>query len=107
MEDKPLLSICIPTYNRAHYLKECLGSIVAQFGDPEICSSVEVVVTDNASPDKTREVVEEYQKKFKNIRYSRNNENLGVDRNVINVVEMASGVFGWYMGDDDVVGSKG
>ena len=104
--NKPLLSICIPTYNRADYLKKCLGSIVAQFNDPEVCDNIEIAVSDNASPDNTREVVEEYQKNFRNIKYSRNNENLGVDRNVINVVEMASGVYGWYMGDDDVVGSK-
>ena len=55
--NKPLLSICIPTYNRAHYLKECLGSIVAQFDDRDVRDNVEVVVSDNASPDNTRELV--------------------------------------------------
>lgn len=104
--NKPLLSICIPTYNRAHYLKECLDSIVAQFGDKEVRDSVEVVVSDNASPDNTRGLVEKYLEKFDNIRYFRNNENIGVDRNVLNVVERASGEYCWYMGDDDVVGSE-
>ena len=106
MEDKPLLSICIPTYNRAHYLKECLDSIVAQFGDQEVRDNVEVVVSDNASPDNTCEVVEEYCRKFNNIKYFRNNENLGVDRNVINVVERANGEYCWYMGDDDAIGDQ-
>lgn len=104
--NKPLLSICIPTYSRAHYLKECLDSIVSQFGDPEVYQSVEIIISDNASPDNTREVVEEYRKKFNNIKYFRNNENLGADRNVLNVVERASGEYGWYMGDDDVMGSE-
>ena len=104
--NKPLLSICIPTYNRAHYLRECLESVVSQFGDPEVCQSVEIVVSDNASPDNTRELVEEYRKKFDNIKYFRNNENIGFDRNVINVVERASGEYCWYMGDDDVIGGE-
>src|SRR3989338_7717414 len=82
--NKPLLSICIPTYNRAHYLKECLDSIVAQFNDSEVRDNVEVVVSDNASLDKTRELAEEYCRKFNNIKYFRNNENIGFDLNVAN-----------------------
>src|SRR3989344_7929992 len=104
--NKPLLSICIPTYNRAGYLKECLDSIVSQFGDPEVYQSVEIVVSDNASPDNTREVVEEYRQKFSNIKYFRNDKNIGFDLNVINVVEKANGEYCWYMGDDDVIGNQ-
>jgi len=104
--NKPLLSICIPTYNRAHYLKECLDSIVAQFNDSEVRDNVEVVVSDNASLDKTRELAEEYCRKFNNIKYFRNNENIGFDLNVASVVEKASGEYCWYMGDDDVIGNQ-
>jgi len=104
--NKPLLSICIPTYNRAHYLKECLDSIVSRFGDPEVYQSVEIVVSDNASPDNTRELVEEYRQKFSNIKYFRNDKNIGFDLNVANVVERASGEYCWYMGDDDVIGGN-
>src|SRR3989344_2982702 len=106
MNDKPILSICIPTYNRADYLKECLDSVVAQFDGREIRDNVEVVISDNASPDKTRELVEEYQQKFNNIKYFRNNENFGFDLNVINVVENANGEYCWYMGDDDMIGGN-
>ena len=101
--NKPLLSICIPTYSRERYLKECLDSIVAQFGDQEVRDNVEVVVSDNASPDNTREVVEEYRQKFSNIKYFRNDKNIGFDLNVINVVEKANGEYCWYMGDDDCI----
>src|SRR3989344_8743946 len=104
--NKPLLSICIPTYSRERYLKECLDSIVAQFGDQEVRDNVEVVVSDNASPDNTREVVEEYRQKFSNIKYFRNDKNIGFDLNVINVVEKANGEYCWYMGDDDVIGGN-
>ena len=47
--NKPLLSICIPTYNRSYYLKECLDCIVCQFRDKEVCDQVEIVISDNAS----------------------------------------------------------
>ena len=106
MNDKPILSICIPTYNRADYLKECLDSVVAQFDGREIRDNVEVVISDNASSDNTCELAEEYCKKFNNIKYFRNNKNVGFDLNVINVVEKANGEYCWYMGDDDVIGGN-
>src|SRR3989344_6341167 len=101
MENKPLLSICIPTYNRAQYLKECLNIITSQFNDEDVYRSVEIVISDNASPDDTRELVAEYQKKFNNIRYFRNDENLLFDRNVDRAITEAKGEFCWTLSDDD------
>lgn len=52
MSEKPLLSICIPTYNRAEYLAKSLDTLVCL---PEFNSSeVEVVISDNASTDNTQ-----------------------------------------------------
>lgn len=99
--NKPLLSICIPTYNRAHYLKGCLDNIVSQFSDEDVYRSIEIVISDNASPDNTKELVEEYQKKFGNIRYFRNEKNLEFIRNVDNVISKAKGEFCWTLSDDD------
>jgi glycosyltransferase involved in cell wall biosynthesis len=101
--NKPLLSICIPTYNRAHYLKDCLDSIVCQFDDQEVYARVEVVISDNASEDNTGNLVKEYQKRFNNIAYYRNETNVLFDPNVFNSVEKASGIYCWYMGDDDAI----
>ena len=98
---KPLLSICIPTYNRANYLKDCLDSIVDQFENKEIYNQIEVVISDNASTDETTEIVKSFQVKFKNIRYFRNDTNLGVDRNILNMVEKSSGEYCLPIGDDD------
>ena len=71
--DKPLLSICIPTFNRANVLNQCLRAIVDQDAYDE---KVEVVVSDNCSTDNTGEIVRSYQEKYGNIRYFRNDENL-------------------------------
>lgn len=71
-----LLSICIPTKNRAQILLRSLLSIVSQ----EIFSArddIEVVVCDNASDDNTAEIVHELSKKFNGkIRYYRNQSDL-------------------------------
>lgn len=62
-----LLSICIPTYNRAEYLSKTLESLVSQkcWPSPE----VEIVISDNASTDNTAQVIAEYQARYpENIR---------------------------------------
>lgn len=102
MNKPPLLSICIPTYNRAPYLKELLDSIVCQFNDPEIYNHVEIIISDNASEDNTAEMVAEYQKKYKNIRYSRNKENIGAIRNILTVSGLSTGEYLWVFSDDDL-----
>lgn len=101
MQNKPLLSICIPTYNREKYLKECLESIVYQkwFNQEDI----EIVISDNASTDNTKELVQEYQERFNNIKYYRNKENVWSANNVICSVEKSIWEYVWIFGDDDIV----
>lgn len=76
MDDKKcLVSICIPTYNRASYLQKCLDSLV---GQPEFLNEdVEIVISDNASTDNTMTIVHNYQKRYKNIQYYKNSKNCG------------------------------
>ena len=87
-KEKPLLSICIPTYNRSKYLKKSMDSIVTQ--DEFLNGAVEIVVSDNASTDDTRKVVESYLKKYENVHYFRNEENIR-DRNFPTVLGKAQG----------------
>lgn len=101
--NKPILSICIPTYNRSKYLTECLNSIVCQFDNEEIIGNVEIVISDNASEDDTQKVVKDFQDKYKNIKYFRNENNLGFDRNVEKVIMSANGSFLWTLSDDDYI----
>ena len=68
----PLLSICIPTYNRKKCLQQCIDSIVEQ----SVFSELEIVVSDNGSNDGTEEMMSGYVAKYPNIVYSRNPENL-------------------------------
>lgn len=100
--NNPLLSICIPTYNRAAYLKECLDSIVCQFNDLEIYNQVEIIISDNASEDDTAGVIAEYQKKYVNIYYYRNEENIGAVKNFIAASGLSKGEYLWIFSDDDL-----
>lgn len=94
------LSICIPTYNRAAHLANCLNSII-------LCNSqsdfkFQICVSDNNSTDGTEEVVRGAQSSV-DIKYHKNSSNLGIPRNFLNVVSMADGDFVWLIGDDDLL----
>lgn len=98
-----LLSICIPTYNRADCLKVCLDSIVGQFSSQEIADNVEIVISDNASLDNTKDIVNSFRQKYSNIKYFRNETNIGFDRNLLKVVAASTGKYCLTLGDDDAV----
>ena len=72
---EPLVSVCIPTYNRAGLLRESIASVLAQtFGD------FELIISDNASEDATESVVRSFGDD--RIKYPRNAKNLGHRENM-------------------------
>lgn len=93
----PLLSICIPTFNRATFLKEGLDSLQNSW-----VSDVEIVISDNASSDGTIAMLEDYAHQLP-LRWRRNKTNLGFDRNLVAVVSMARGRYCWLLGSDDCI----
>lgn len=89
MENKqPLLSICIPTYNRSYILKEVLERYVScsEFDD-----DVEIVILDNASEDDTKVVCEEYAAEY-NVFYYRNENNI-FDRSFPKLLDFGRGEY--------------
>ena len=87
-----LLSICIPTYNRAEYLNETLHSIVVQSAFNN-SFDVEIVISDNCSSDNTSEISNKYVEKYPNkIRYYRNEKNI-FDSNFEKVLSYGKGDF--------------
>lgn len=101
----PVLSIAIPTHNGASYIREALESIIIQLN--EIEEEIEVVVSDNASSDQTPDIMKEYQNKYRFIRYFRNEENLGGDKNLTLAVKRSTGKYVWIIGDDDKIAIGG
>jgi glycosyltransferase involved in cell wall biosynthesis len=94
----PILSICIPTYNRAIFLKECLDSVLPQVINIE---TVEVIVIDNASADDTQAVVKGFMESYCFLKYYRNESNLGYAGNQVKCIEYASGAYMALLCDDD------
>lgn len=94
-----VLSICIPTYNRAKLLSECIKQII-------LCQSqeIEIVISDNASTDETQDAVKRIGDP--RIKYYRNDKNLGFDANVLKLVERATGDFLFFITDEDYIKLK-
>ena len=81
-----LLSICIPTYNRAQILDNTLNSI---FKDKDYDSNIiEVVVSDNFSSDNTNDIVKKYPK----VKYYCHQKNTGA-YNCIFSLTLANGKY--------------
>lgn len=90
MENKqPLLSICIPTYNRSYILKEVLQQYI---DNPEFDADVELVISDNCSMDDTESICHQYMAKNSRIRYFRNEQNIN-DLNFVRVLDYARGKY--------------
>lgn len=88
----PILSICIPTYNRATYLDETIKSIISQKRFFET-NDVEIVISDNCSQDETETIVKKYIDIFADkIRYYRNTVNIK-DVNFEKVLRYGNGMF--------------
>jgi glycosyltransferase involved in cell wall biosynthesis len=89
------LSICIPTYNRADALKECLENIIPQVKN----YSIPIYVSDDASTDNTNEIVLEFRKIYPFIYYSCNAVTLSPDYNFKHVLKMSQCEYAWLLGD--------
>ena len=96
-ESIPLVSICIPTYNRAErYLRECIQTAVDQ-----TYPNIEIIVSDNCSTDNTQEIVESFGEK--RIQYVRHAENIGPINNFNYCLQAAKGDFFLLLHDDDQI----
>jgi abequosyltransferase len=98
MNSLPFLSVCIPTFNRAVFLRECLESIDSRGAE----GLFEIVVSDNASFDETVSVLEEFSSLLP-LRWTVQSENIGMERNFDAVVALARGTYCWLLGSDDAL----
>ena len=98
-----ILSICIPTYNRAATLPNCLNSILISKLKTNL--KFEICISDNASNYNVKKIIKPFEKKL-NIRLNRNKRNLGYAVNLLKSVSMAKGEFAWCIGDDDLLVPK-
>lgn len=94
----PRVSIGLPVYNGARYVRQAIESALAQtFQD------FELVISDNASSDETPTICGEYAARDPRVRYHRSEKNHGITWNFRQVVLRASGEFFLWMAHDDVL----
>ncbi len=99
-----LLSICVPTYNRAEILRIFLGKLQREFETINV-NEIDLLVSDNCSTDNTEDVVKSKIDEGMPINYIRNVENLGMDGNFVQCFKKASAKYVWVIGDDDLIKS--
>ena len=93
---QPLVSIGVPVFNGENYVEQALGSVLAQtMGD------FEIVVSDNASTDRTSMICQDLAATDRRIRYYRNERNLGAGANYNLAFHQSRGTYFKWMGDDD------
>jgi abequosyltransferase len=101
-----LLTIAIPTYNRADLLDKQLAWLAKSIKGYE--SECEIIVSDNCSGDNTPEIVRKWQLLLENttFKYNKNLENVGVMRNIAYCIKAATSKYVWTISDDDRIDEK-
>jgi glycosyltransferase involved in cell wall biosynthesis len=96
MNSIPLLSIGLFVYNGERFIEKALDSILNQ-----TFTDFELIISDNASTDRTGDICQRYAQNDRRIRYYRNEKNMGAGWNTRRVCELATGkYFKWAAADD-------
>lgn len=96
--EPPLISIAMATYNGDKYLSTQLNSILTQ-----TYTNIEIIIVDDASTDKTIQIICEYQLKYNNrIKLIQNQSNLGVVRSFSKAIDTCVGEFIALSDQDDI-----
>ena len=98
-----ILTISIPTWNRATLLDELLNLLCRDLKKYLLDDKIQILVSNNASDDNTEEVVLKYLSQFTFITYNKNTTNIGSKSNVLKSMELASTPYVVFFGDDDRV----
>jgi glycosyltransferase involved in cell wall biosynthesis len=94
----PLVSVCIPTFNRADSLSRTVGLL-------QNCSysNIEIIISDNASTDNTSIICDQIRQHDERIKYFRHEINQGPTKNFNFAKSVAIGEYFMWLGDDDVL----
>lgn len=91
-----LISIVLPVYNGAKYLRESIDSVIAQ-----TYTNWELLIVDDCSADETPTIAQEYAKKDSRIHYYRNEQNLRLPRNLNKGFSLTKGNYLTWTSDDN------
>lgn len=101
--NKPILTIAIPTWNRANILNDALSALLPQIESHK--NNIEVIISDNASNDNTDEVIKKQllENNTLNIVHNTQQENTGYFGNFQKCRSLSNGVYFWLLSDNDFI----
>ena len=92
------VSVLIPVYNRSAVVINAIESVLSQsYGD------IEIIIGDNCSTDGTWDVINNYARKFNNIKIFKNDKNIGPVKNWAECLKRATGKFCVFLWSDDIL----
>jgi glycosyltransferase involved in cell wall biosynthesis len=94
---KPLVSIGMPVYNEERYIREALESLLSQS-----VKDFELIISDNASTDRTGEICLAYAAKDSRVRYYRMETNLGPIANFNRVIQLSNADYFFFASGHDL-----
>jgi glycosyltransferase involved in cell wall biosynthesis len=94
-----MISIVIPTYNRAIYLNYLLGDICKEIESIPKEIEIKIIVIDNCSNDETIDVVKEWQSIIPTLTLQRNSANIGIEGNLILGSICSQSEYTWMLSD--------
>ncbi|NME68167.1 glycosyltransferase family 2 protein [Flammeovirga aprica] len=98
-----LLDILIPTFNRGEDLLFNLNLLSDYISKIEHSNEIQIIISDNCSDDNTEQLVSTFKHNNPSlsIQYFRNSENIGLERNAVEVLSKSSAEYIMWLGDDD------
>ncbi len=100
MNSQPLLSICIPIYNRLVYLNQMLSRFLE---DKDLFEEdIHLYISDNCSNEDLKSCCERFKEQGLSLVYHRNAVNIGADKNFEWCFQNAKGKYTWLLGSDDI-----
>ena len=93
-----MLTICIPTYNRAEKVRERVLELL-----PQLVSGVKIIIIDNCSSVSVLNTINDLTEKHENISVIKNKFNVGMSANIARCIEICDTNWMWLLGDDDKV----
>jgi hypothetical protein len=99
---EPLVSFCIPTYNRPENLRKSLEAYEKAIMEAGRANLIEICISDNNYDRETEKVAEKFKGRLP-LKYQRNGANIGYDRNFIKAMGMGTGKYLHMASDEDII----
>lgn len=96
--EQPKVSVIIPVYNSEKYIARCLDSVIEQ-----TYKNIEIIIINDGSKDKSKEILDEYEKKYPNIIRHIEQENKGVAKTRNYGIKIANGNYITFIDNDDYI----